>query len=122
MEQEASAAPQVAEKAPAERPWQRSLGILGGVVLGAVFLVAAWAKALDPGAFAGEISREGLDFLLPAGAVALIALALEVFLGGALLLAVRRWWILLPTSALVAFFLFLTGRTYWRFSQGLVGP
>ncbi len=98
--------------------WRRALGILGGVVLGAVFLVAAWAKALDPSAFAGQITAEGLDFLLPAAAVALVALALEVFLGGALLLAVRRGWILWPTTALVAFFLFLTGRGYWRFARG----
>ncbi len=109
------------EQSP-ERPaagWQRALGILGGIVLGAVFLIAAWAKALDPRAFAGQITHEGLDFLLPAAAVALIALALEVFLGGALLLAVRRWWILWPTSVLVVFFLFLTGRGYWRFAHGV---
>ncbi len=108
--------------ASAERPavWKRGLGIAGAVFLGAVFLVAAWAKTLDPGAFADQITREGLDFLLPAGAVALLALALEVFVGGALVLAVRRWWILWPTTALVAFFLFLTGRTYWRFSRGLI--
>ncbi len=98
--------------------WLRILGILGGVVLGAVFLIAAWAKALDPQAFASQITLEGLDFLLPAAAVAMIALALEVLLGGALLLAVRRWWILWPTTALVAFFLFLTGRAYWRFAHG----
>ncbi len=99
--------------------WQRAAGILGGVVLGAVFLIAAWAKAIDPLAFAGQIELEGLDFLLPASAVALFALALEVFLGGALVLAVRRWWILWPTSLLVVFFLFLTGRSYWRFSHGV---
>ncbi len=101
-------------------PWRRVLGIAGGVILGAVFLIAAWAKALDPRAFAAQITLEGLDFLLPAAAVALIALALEVFLGGALLLAVRRWWILWPTSALVVFFLFLTGRAYWRAAHGVV--
>ncbi len=104
---------------PAAR-WSRIAGIAGGVVLGAVFLVAAWAKALDPAAFANQITLEGLDFLLPAAAVALIALALEVFLGGALLLAVRRWWILWPTAALVVFFLFLTGRAYWRAAHGVV--
>ncbi len=98
----------------------RALGILGGVVLGAVFLIAAWSKALDPLAFADQIKLEGLDFLLPATAVALIALALEVFLGGALVLAVRRWWIMWPTSALVVFFLFLTGRSYWRFTHGVI--
>lgn len=100
--------------------WLRALGVLGGVFLGVVFLVAAWAKSLDPSAFAGQITSEGLDFLLPAGAVALIALALEVFLGSALVLAIRRWWILWPTTALVAFFLFLTGRSYWRFSRGIL--
>lgn len=107
-------------KPPPTARWPRVLGIAGGVVLGAVFLIAAWAKALDPRAFASQITSEGLDFLLPASAVALIALALEVFLGGALLLAVRRWWILWPTAALVVFFLFLTGRSYWRAAQGLV--
>ncbi len=88
-------------------------------MLGAVFLVAAWAKTLDPSAFATQITSEGLDFLLPASAVALFALALEVFLGAALLLMVRRLWILLPTAGLVVFFLFLTGRSYWRYAQGI---
>ncbi len=100
--------------------WRRFLGIAGGVVLGAIFLIASWAKALDPGAFASQITSEGLDFLLPTAAVALIALALEVFLGSALVLAIRRWWILWPTTLLVAFFLFLTGRNYWRYTQGEV--
>ena len=100
------------------RTWMYLLGSLGGMVLGAVFLVAAWAKALDPAAFAAQIEREGLDFLLSAPVVAAIAVALEVFLGGALLLGVRRGFILWPTAALVVFFLFLTGRTYWQDMQG----
>ncbi len=104
---------------PAPPPWKRVLGTSGGAFLGLVLLLAAWAKTLDPAAFADQIRLEGLDFLLPAGAVALIALAIEVFLGGALLLAVRRAWLLWPTAALVAFFLFLTGRGYWRFLQGI---
>ncbi len=116
----ATSTPQTVPGEPGSRPaWQRIAGIVGAVFLGAIFLVAAYAKTLDPAAFAKQITLEGLDFLLPAMAVALIALALEVFLGGALLLAVRRWWILVPTSALVAFFLFLTGRAYWRHSQGI---
>ena len=105
---------------PSPPTWKRALGVLGGCFLGAILLIAAYAKILDPTAFAAQITSEGLDFLLPAGALALIALALEVFLGAALLLAVRRWWILGSTSALVAFFLFLTGRAYWRFSRGIV--
>ena len=99
-------------------PWRRGLGILGGVVLGAVLLFAAWAKAIDPQAFADQIHREGLDALLPAGRLALLAIALEVGLGAALLLNVRRLWVLLPAALLVAFFLFLTGRAYWRAEHG----
>ncbi len=104
---------------PAPPRWRRAIGVLGGAFLGAVLLVAAWAKALDPAAFADQITAEGLDFLLPAAAVALIALGLEVALGGALMLGIRRRWNLLPTAALVVFFLFLTGRAYVRHLQGI---
>ena len=90
--------------------------------MGGVLLLAAWSKSLDPASFADEVRTQGLDFLLSGETVALIALALEWFLGAALVLAIRRWWILLPTSALVAFFLALTGRTYWRASRGLRRP
>lgn len=100
------------------RTWSGFLGTLGGVLLGAVFLIAAWAKILDPAAFTAQIEREGLDFLLPAPAVAAVALALEVFLGGALVLGVRRPFVLWPTAALVVSFLFLTGRTYWQDLHG----
>lgn len=99
--------------------WQRTLGYLGGAFLGGVLLVAAWAKTLDPSAFAGQITQEGLDFLLPAMAVAIFALGLEVFLGSALVLGIRRLYILGPSAALVVFFLFLTGRSYWRYLQGI---
>ncbi len=100
------------------RTWLHLLGTLGGMFLGAVLLVAAWAKTLDPQAFAAQIVQEGLDFLIPATAVALFALALEVFLGSALVLGLRRRFVLWPSAALVLFFLFLTGRTYWRDAQG----
>jgi Methylamine utilisation protein MauE len=99
--------------------WKRVLGNLGGVFLGAVLLIAAWAKALDPAAFADQIHAEGLDFLLPAGVVALIGVALEVGLGSALVLCIRRRWVLAPAAGLVVFFLFLTGRTYWRALHGI---
>lgn len=95
------------------------LGTLGGVVLGGVLLFAVWAKALDPSAFADQIRLEGLDVLLSAQAVALLALALEAGLGVALLLGVRRLWVLIPAALLVAFFLFLTGRTWWMTAHGL---
>lgn len=99
--------------------WLRGLGLLGAAFLGLVLLVAAWAKALDPLAFAQQIHAEKLDFLLPAPTLALLALGLEVGLGAALLLGVRRLWVLVPATFLVAFFLFLTGRTYWLASHGV---
>jgi len=95
------------------------VGTVAGLVLGAVLLFAVWAKALDPSAFAEQIRMEGLDFLLSAQAVALVALALEAGLGLALLLGVRRLWVLVPAVLLVAFFLFLTGRTWYLTAHGL---
>lgn len=100
-------------------PWRRLLGTAGGVVLGLVLLVAAWAKLLDPLGFASLIESEGLDFLLPAPAVAYLALGLEVALGLALVLGLRRLWVLVPSALLVAFFVFLNARTYWLDAQGL---
>lgn len=104
----------------AGRPRFWFIGTVAGAFLGLVLLVAVWAKALDPLAFTEQIRTENLDFLLPAQAVALIALALEAGLGLALLLGLRRTWVLVPATLLVAFFLFLTGRTYWLDSQGLL--
>lgn len=104
------------------RPWLWGVGTAAGVVLGLVFLVAAYGKALDPAAFAEQIGTEGLDFLLPATAVAIIALALEAGLGTALVLGLRRLWVLLPTAGLVLFFLFLTGRNYYLTANGLRSP
>lgn len=95
------------------------LGMLGGVFLGGVLLFAAWAKALDPGAFAEQIQSEGLDFALPAWGLALIALALEAGLGLALLTGLRRTWVLIPAALLVAFFLALTGRAWWLAAHGV---
>lgn len=102
----------------AGRPRFYWVGTLAGAVLGVVLLVAAWAKALDPASFAEQIRLEKLDFLFSAEAVALIALALEVGLGLALLLGVRRLWVLVPSALLVAFFVFLTGRTYYLSLHG----
>ncbi len=106
---------------PRETPrWLGWLGYLGGLILGLVLLVAAWAKAIHPVAFSEQIAREGLDFLLSAPTVAMIALALEVALGAALVLGLRRPWVLWPSGLLVAFFLYLNGRNYWRWTQGLL--
>lgn len=95
------------------------VGTFAGAFLGCVLLFAVWAKMLDPAAFADQIRLEKLDFLLPAQAVALIALALEAGLGLALLLGLRRKWVLIPSLLLVAFFLFLTGRAWWLAAHGL---
>jgi uncharacterized membrane protein YphA (DoxX/SURF4 family) len=101
------------------RPRLWWVGTIAGAVLGVVLLVAVWAKALDPAAFAEQIRTEKLDILFSAGTVALIALALEAGLGIALLLGVRRLWVLVPAALLVTFFLFLTGRAWWLSSHGL---
>ncbi|MEO1366758.1 MAG: MauE/DoxX family redox-associated membrane protein, partial [Acidobacteriota bacterium] len=85
------------ETSPAASPdalpaWRRYLSIAGSVMLGLVFLVAAWAKSIDPESFASQIRGEGLEILLPASAIALFALFLEWALGVALVLAVRWRW------------------------------
>lgn len=105
------------------RGWQRQrlLGTGGAVFLGLILLLAAWGKALDPVAFTEQIRFEGLDILGLAVPVAFLALAVEIGIGMALFLGIRRLWVLIPAALLVAFFLFLTARTYWRFSQGLIG-
>jgi uncharacterized membrane protein YphA (DoxX/SURF4 family) len=100
---------------------RRWIGTAAGCLLGAVLLVAVWGKALDPAAFAQQIHGEGLDRLLPAGTLALAALALEAGLGLALLLGVRRLWVLVPASLMVAFFMLLNGRAYWLAAHGKGG-
>ncbi len=85
-------------------------------------MLAAAAKVYEPGAFVEQIRLEGLDFLLPAVPIALLALALETGLGLALLLGVHHRAILVASGLLAAFFLFLTGRNYWLVSQGLRDP
>jgi uncharacterized membrane protein YphA (DoxX/SURF4 family) len=107
------------DSSPAQ-PWIRVLGIAAAALLGLVLLVAAWGKALDPVSFVEQIGVEGVDFFGLAELTAFIALGVEIALGLALVLGLRRWWVLLPAAALVAFFLFLTGRAYWRFEHGLI--
>lgn len=107
------------ERLPAGRRWRSLAGVIGGVVLGLVLLVAVFGKVLDPEAFAAQIRAEGLEILLSARLVALFALALEAGLGVALLLGLRNRPVLLAATALVLLFLFLTGRAAWRDLQGL---
>jgi uncharacterized membrane protein YphA (DoxX/SURF4 family) len=114
--------PPTADSPPAgrrTRSWGELAGTFGAVFLGVVFLVATWGKAIHPEAFMEQIRLEGLDGLLPARALALVALALEGGLGVALLLDLRRRWVLVPTVLLVAFFLFLTARGWYLAAHGL---
>ncbi len=108
--------------APAEpvRPrvgWAR-LGSFAATFLGAVFLVSVLAKVFDVNAFAETIHARGLDAVLPATAVAYIALALETFVGVLLVLNVRRLGFLLLVAALVAFLLWINLDAYLAWSKG----
>jgi len=105
---------------PARRPLLALLGALGATVLGAVLLFAAVTKAIDPAAFAESVHAEGLDFVLPAGPSALLAIAIEAGLGTALLLGLRRPGVLVAATGLAVLFLFLTGRTYVAHLRGVV--
>ena len=96
------------------------IGYLGALFLGVVLSIGGLTKVVDPQAFAEQIRIEGLDFAFPADVVALIGLGLELGLGTALVLGIRRLWIMIPAGALVALFLVLTGRSYWNFSHGIV--
>lgn len=100
------------------------LGRLGGAVLGAVFLVAAFAKAFDARSFAEQIHAQGLDAWFGAwpgaGTLAYLMLAVETALGVLLLTGVRRAWVLVPAAALVVLFVVLTGRDAWRDAHGLL--
>ena len=110
--------PSGAPSSPSRSRLARALGYAGALVLGALLLVAAYAKAIDPNAFAEQIRAEGLDAGLSASTLALCGIAVEVALGALLVLGVRRLWVLVPAALLVGFFLFLTGRGYWRFAHG----
>jgi hypothetical protein len=108
------------ERAGTSRLW-RLLGAAGGCFLGAVLLVAVWGKAIDPQGFVELLHREGLDRLVPAGGVwgeAIAALTVEAALGMALLLGVRRLWVLVPASLMVALFVGLNGREWWLAAHG----
>lgn len=102
--------------------WLPVLGWLGGAVLGGVLLFAAYGKALDPGAFAEQITAEGLALLFPARAWAVALIAVEVGLGLALVINLRHRPVLIAATALVLLFVFLTGRTYWRAAHGIAPP
>ncbi len=102
--------------------WRRWGGRIGTLLLGGVLLVAAWAKTIDPAAFAEQIGNLGLDRPLGAWPMALLVIALEVGLGLALVLDLRRPIVLVPASLLVGLFLALTGWEWWRAAHGMVDP
>ncbi len=96
------------------------LGAIGAFILGLVLIVATFGKLVEPIVFVEQIRNEGLDIFFSARTVALIALALEMWLGIALLLGDRSHWILIPATLLVACFLAITGRTYWLVLTGQI--
>ncbi|MFN7943198.1 MAG: hypothetical protein U0X73_16530 [Thermoanaerobaculia bacterium] len=110
------------ESAAAPRRGRAFLGALGAFALGAILLVAAFAKVVDPQALGEEIARQKLALGLPVAGLALAALAIEAGLGALLVLNVRRTGVLVAATLLVAFFLFLTGRQYWRAAHGELDP
>ena len=106
-------------------PWRRSVAATGAGVLGGVLLVGAWGKMLDPVAFAHTLRLEGITTWLGTGwypeiAPPLLVVGIEVLLGSLLVLGVRYRGVLIACALLVAFFLFLTGRAYWRDLNGIV--
>ncbi len=107
------------ERSGSGPPLRRWLAWVGGIVLGVVLVTAAWSKALDPRTFAEQISYEGLDFLVPAAVLAWLVILVEVVFGIALLLGLRTRQVLLPTGLLIAVFVFLTSRAYWRWAHGI---
>ncbi|HVR31055.1 MAG TPA: MauE/DoxX family redox-associated membrane protein [Thermoanaerobaculia bacterium] len=107
-------------------PWKRSVAATGAGIVGGTLLVGAWGKLLDPVSFADAIRQEGLTgwldgfAWLPVTVPPLLVVAIEVALGSLLVLGVRKRGPLAVTALLVAFFLFLTGRAYWRDAKGIV--
>jgi hypothetical protein len=97
---------------------RKVLSLVGALFLGGILVVATFGKVLDPILLVQEIRNEGLDIIFSANTVTLIALALEMGLGMALLLGMRSLWVLIPSSLLVAFFMFLTGKNYWLVVTG----
>lgn len=108
----------MAGETPRAEHVRRVLSLIGAIFLGGILVVATFGKVLDPILLVQEIRNEGLDIVFSANSVALIALALEMGLGMALLLGMRNLTVLIPSSMLVAFFLYLTGKNYWLVVTG----
>lgn len=100
------------------RNWISILGTISGIFLGAILIIATIGKVADPVLFVEQIREEGLEILFSANTVAVVALTWETLVGLALLLGIRNYWVLIPTTVLSAFFLFLTGKTYYQVLSG----
>ncbi len=103
-------------------PWRVRLGRVAALFLGLVLLTATLPKVADPMALQELIEHEGLDFLLPANVMVYIVLVIEGGLGLALVLGMRRPWILWPAVLLVLLFVYLTGKTYIQSLSGDLDP
>lgn len=102
--------------------WPRVVGTIAGMLLGAVFLFSAYAKAIDPVLFQELIEKKELDVLLPTHVVALAAFAVLMLLGLLLFFGARRLWVLIPSTLLVAFFIYLAARGWYMDAHGLAEP
>ena len=118
MQESLLAALDAAEATPSRPSVGTWVGRAAAFALGAIFLVAALAKALDPASFAESLTSQGLTFGLGAKTVALLVLALEVGLGLLLVLGVRRPWSLALAALVVVTFVVLNGWEWWRASHG----
>jgi hypothetical protein len=101
-----------------KRGWISILGTISGFFLDAILVIATIGKVADPVLFVEQIREEGLEILFSANTVAVIALTWETLVGLALLFGIRNYWVMIPTTALSASFLFLTGRTYYQVLTG----
>jgi len=90
----------------------QTLGTIAGMILGGVFVFAGFAKIIDPVRFIELIESKDLAMGMPPAVVAYAGIALEMLLGTALLLGVRRLPILLGSLALTIFFVVLSSMAY----------
>ncbi len=97
-----------------KRNWISIMGTISGIFLGAILIIATIGKIADPVLFVEQIRKEGLEIIFSANTVAVIALAWETLAGLALFVGIRNYWVMIPTTGLSVFFLFLTGRTFYQ--------
>jgi hypothetical protein len=119
MMQEAILRSAPVERAAAPRPVSAWVGRAAAFALGAILLVATFAKAIDPEAFAERLQHGGLTLGLPPLVAAVLALALEAGIGLLLLFQVRRPWTMAATGLLVVTFVAINGWDWWQAAHGV---